>query len=348
MSISPGDNIRTTPWEPPAPRGVPDLRAAMALQMRNPWEAAQTAEALRSGRGSVVPPGTHSPEEAASLLCEEEYQRLSTAELFMATKEMSRLAVIAGESLPDFHLEPEDVPAPTGFLVFGAPIGSYVNTDSDLGIPIRVPIVAVSWGQYRPPGPPRGGVWLTYYTPTDWRTIEEVIAGDLGRPVRQKERARLRAMKGPLTWDNEAFMGYWIDRKASYAPGSSYDAALDVFAPWWQTVRAVWLLMSQPNIAEVEVFDRPRTLRRRDEREGLNPGAVRLLHLRRPPAGSGVEGEDEVGGREYTCRWMVRGHWRQQWYKSRDGHRPIWISPHIKGPEGKPLRTGETVHIWDR
>jgi hypothetical protein len=26
----------------------------------------------------------------------------------------------------------------------------------------------------------------------------------------------------------------------------------------------------------------------------------------------------------------------------------IWINPHLKGPDDKPLRTGETVQIWDR
>lgn len=45
----------------------------------------------------------------------------------------------------------------------------------------------------------------------------------------------------------------------------------------------------------------------------------------------GVSGES---GRQYTARWMVRGHWREQACgKDRKGHRRIFIEPHWKGPE---------------
>jgi hypothetical protein len=50
--------------------------------------------------------------------------------------------------------------------------------------------------------------------------------------------------------------------------------------------------------------------------------------------------------RDYQHQWVVRGHWRQQWYPSRNVHRPIWITPHIKGPEGAPLLGGERVFHW--
>ncbi|RKW71787.1 hypothetical protein [Galactobacter caseinivorans] len=43
-------------------------------------------------------------------------------------------------------------------------------------------------------------------------------------------------------------------------------------------------------------------------------------------------------------RWVVSGHWRNQWYPSRNVHRPKWIPGHIKGPEGAPLRHVEKVH----
>lgn len=94
---------------------------------------------------------------------------------------------------------------------------------------------------------------------------------------------------------------------------------------------------------------RTRASIRRDQRDGLSAGPVRLLLLRLRRAAT-VQGapSDDAAAREFTCRWMVRGHWRQQWYPSRGVHRPIWINPHIKGPDDKPLRTGESVHIWDR
>ena len=42
--------------------------------------------------------------------------------------------------------------------------------------------------------------------------------------------------------------------------------------------------------------------------------------------------------REYQCRWVVRGHWRKQWYPSLKTHQPKWIGAYIKGPDDKPLK----------
>lgn len=42
-------------------------------------------------------------------------------------------------------------------------------------------------------------------------------------------------------------------------------------------------------------------------------------------------------GRSYSHRWVVRGHWRRQWYPSQDRHIPIWITDHVAGPEDKPI-----------
>lgn len=340
-------DVEMTPWEPPAPAGVPELRAAMVRQMRSPWEIAQTASALAAGRGSIIPPAP-TPEGSARILCEQEYRRLRDAELYFVTADMTRLAVAAGESLPDFHLEPEDVPSPTGFIVFAEPIGSYINTDG--GFAARVPIVAVSWGPSEPVvafTQGRGGLWFTYYSPTAWDSMERMLAQQLGRRPTGKERARVRHMRGPLTWDNEAAQAFGQGGKADFKPGASHDGDLDSFAPWSQTLRAAWLLMRQPNIADAEDLHRPRASVRRDQRDGLSTGPVRLLRLRPATRAAGAPADDESPGREYTCRWMVKGHWRQQWYPSRQVHRPIWINPHIKGPDDKPLKTSETVHIWD-
>ncbi len=60
---------------------------------------------------------------------------------------------------------------------------------------------------------------------------------------------------------------------------------------------------------------------------------VQVVALRR------VEHEARPAGstdREWTCRWVVGGHWRHQPYKT--GRRVIFISPYIKGPADKPLR----------
>jgi hypothetical protein len=51
--------------------------------------------------------------------------------------------------------------------------------------------------------------------------------------------------------------------------------------------------------------------------------------------------ESEGTGVEYTCQWLVRGHWHQ--YHTKDGLQPRWVMPYVKGPSDKPLRVAEKV-----
>jgi hypothetical protein len=50
-------------------------------------------------------------------------------------------------------------------------------------------------------------------------------------------------------------------------------------------------------------------------------------------------GESENVDRVYTCRWLVRGHWRQ--LKSKR----TWVRSHIKGPAGAPWRGYATYDV---
>jgi hypothetical protein len=79
-----------------------------------------------------------------------------------------------------------------------------------------------------------------------------------------------------------------------------------VARPTWKRARASW-----KDIKEVVVF----TLRRA-----------------KPPKYEGEEREVQ-----WSHRWLVQGHWRNQWYSSEKVHRQIWIAPFIKGPDDKPL-----------
>ncbi len=42
---------------------------------------------------------------------------------------------------------------------------------------------------------------------------------------------------------------------------------------------------------------------------------------------------------DWSCRWIVSGHWRNQWCPSTETHRATWIAPYVKGPDDKPLHT---------
>ena len=84
-------------------------------------------------------------------------------------------------------------------------------------------------------------------------------------------------------------------------------------------MKSVWLLMQQPLTAdEPEPFNRGQ--RRRLQRQDIPPGPVRSITPRRKAAPG--HAHDTRSHREYHHQWVVKGHWRQQWYPSREVHAP--------------------------
>jgi hypothetical protein len=111
---------------------------------------------------------------------------------------------------------------------------------------------------------------------------------------------------------------------------------------------AFWHLIQQP-IAHVSEERAPRQVHKRAERAGIEKkDSIRVVTLRRLR----VEREDSETGEkreiEWDHRWIVTGHWRNQFYRSLNTHRLIWINPYVKGPEDKPLVVGQKAYRWVR
>jgi hypothetical protein len=86
--------------------------------------------------------------------------------------------------------------------------------------------------------------------------------------------------------------------------------------------------------------------RRRMKREGVDSSSVKIVYLRRLVDGDGSKQLCDQPGesgeaREWAYQWVVRGHWRKQWYPSVGEHRPVWIDSHMKGPEHLPVKVSE-------
>jgi len=92
----------------------------------------------------------------------------------------------------------------------------------------------------------------------------------------------------------------------------------------------------------------PRPQRKRLLREGVLRAQPRVYFVNL--AASGEHGASYGGGREYHCRWLVRGHWRHI-----DGGRRFctccdppqiasWVDPYVKGPTGAPWK-GRQVRV---
>lgn len=80
-----------------------------------------------------------------------------------------------------------------------------------------------------------------------------------------------------------------------------------------------------------------RQARRQMQRLGYEPSA-KVVELRRREY-QHREHENNPTYRDYSCQWIVRGHWRNQWHPSLGSHQPKWITPYVKGPGDKPLKT---------
>lgn len=82
-----------------------------------------------------------------------------------------------------------------------------------------------------------------------------------------------------------------------------------------------------------------RSTRRRLDRNGwAHEPLIRVVKLRRAAHESphrNASGEPV----EWSCQWVVRGHWRQQAVgKDRAERRPVFVLPYVKGDPDKPLK----------
>ncbi len=106
------------------------------------------------------------------------------------------------------------------------------------------------------------------------------------------------------------------------------------------------LLMASQNI----VTHTPERLPRNFVRRGYakqTEGNVNVVHLRRRVPAFDREG-DRDRSIDWSHRWVVRGHWRNQWHPNSKRYAPVWVMPHVKGPEDKPLIVKQTQYMVDQ
>jgi hypothetical protein len=68
--------------------------------------------------------------------------------------------------------------------------------------------------------------------------------------------------------------------------------------------------------------------------------AVRVIELRRREQSEHGDdiADDDSEGPAWQSQWIVSGHWRQQYYRASNAHKPRYIAPYVKGPADKPLK----------
>ena len=106
---------------------------------------------------------------------------------------------------------------------------------------------------------------------------------------------------------------------------------------WCRALQAFWRLGREFVRGQERI---PRASRREGHRAGLEQEHVTVLRLRRTASKPPTEEPQPV---DWRCQWVVRGHWRNQWFPSEQRHKQRYIAPYVKGPEDKPLRVTERV-----
>lgn len=106
-------------------------------------------------------------------------------------------------------------------------------------------------------------------------------------------------------------------------------------------VFASWSFLDQ-RIAIEEPAHVERHAAKRAQRLDIDPVA-HVVRFRKSEARR--HGECPGHDVEWSCQWLVRGHWRNQWHPRMQRHAPVWILPHIKGPADMPLKT-PAPEVW--
>lgn len=259
-----------------------------------------------------------------------ELQMLRSSETFLWRDDLLRASLVAAKSLPaPVTLSAEIPPTPSGFYFFSSPF----SLDG-----VREAVSAIAW---HPFGSDYFMFWLysssaKRFGELDAFTVFMLKHGSdvLVQPVEKFDSlddARARGSHGTHLD---------LTNKTSGNMDSKIGADSVV-----RFLMASWLWLKQ----------RVMVAAREDVNSGARKAAAKInvrsnvsvITLRR--AESSPSSINVTGPTDWSCQWLVRGHWRQQFYRSTSERRPLWIEPYVKGPEDKPFKLpNETVFQVNR
>jgi hypothetical protein len=271
------------------------------------------------------------PAATGARLSEELATSLSVAQLYWVAGDMGTLLGQARDAMPISTLATMDLPALHGLVVLEHPLtGMDAERDSD------VTISAFTWSHsYFSTGV--AGITIENYGPSSWLFKNPADRARM-HGIGLGELAFIGGCNWPYATASDEFDPIYTNNAT---PGTRQSAIEDR-----QLLHAFFLLIAQ-KVTDVTVRTPDRQQRRAATRAGnASPLDVNVVTLRERT----VDNPNAESGRvvEWSHRWMVRPHWRRQWYPSQGRHVPIFVPPHVKGPPGLPLVAKPTVRAWRR
>lgn len=245
-------------------------------------------------------------------------RELEKAETFYVSPSIAETIYRSSEDLPvGSRLSIEMIPTHAGWAW--------------LGSPIRLPLIGDSgWTDAAFDG-------ALHFRGFSWE-LQEVVTVD----------------EEPTGVLNEVAISFYVERRDA-------DRAIDFYSfldwpfsePWdgWDTsdgrvtasdmigghlrkfIYCFFAFLSQRIITSTPMRADRATRRRIAQWQGPDP-LINVVELRRRE--HHPRDTDEHQDVEWSCQWIVRGHWHR--YRTKDGLQPRWVAPYVKGPEDRPLK----------
>lgn len=300
-------------------------------------------------------PGTFRKDLDGAEWADDMLRTLRLCENFYVDPRMHTLITAASESMPSEVLRHEDLPNDYGYLYIPGGIGH-------MDIRARpLKVNAIIWHRV---ADRVEIVWLTdKYDPEDAMNAEfgeHFAAQNMPRMTPSHVTTMFIGKELPKTFgpdflvppemkiqiarDPKTGQFGWIvpEGYEDLAEKFNFTVRKDNLCKWLLTT---WRLMQQ-TIVDVREEEPNRQFKRQMMRKNRPDQKVSVIALRHQKKSS--DGQSDI---EWTHRWLVRGHWRNQPYKGSDGqteYRYIWIHPYIKGDESLPLLIREHVNALVR
>jgi hypothetical protein len=299
-----------------------------------------------------------------------EYDDLALSEThYVSGSVMASVTAAAESALPE-PIFPTDLPCPRGLMVFEFPLMiDEVGEDGQIDSGVEIPVRAISWSMHEitklhDDGSVTTAPGIRYVLYNSFGSMNFEAASITTTSTNEPDKRVTDVVKEAQD------LQYWVIEQSGWSFGSAWSDAGWVSADdmtegqvhgsaaflrrWLLSYfRWTWQRIIVPTI------HRPgRAERRRGLRGGLTmeDGYIKVMRLRREVEHTArFDRGEESDEFTFDHQFMVRGHWRRQWYKSlgpaqnpdgsfnHDSHRMVWIEPFIKGNPYGPLIIGHDV-----
>ena len=284
------------------------------------------------------------------------HRMILTGETYAVSEDIVDVLEFAASSVPTFKIERSDLPSESGFVYLGRSIVIKDKRDNDLVV--------------------RALGWRLAVTHGRGETVEAIqdIAADSPELAAAMEQAEadgklpgealaVVVWTAPLDGRDHMHDEFVANIYDLYRPACEM---LSLVAGVWEIGRDDWGTFAAGHGMDLGKFvmsflrfiNEPwvdyrqmvpgRHLRKRAARAAIEEPAIHIVQLRRSLSHGRRPANGDGPSAEWSHRWLVRGHWRNQWYPSAKVHRPRWIPEYVKGPDDKPLVVHDKIFSVDR